>query len=95
MKEQLGFFINHVFVGVFQYDSGTPKHALELKKGLKILYFCICVLQCIAPIHAIQHSPPQTRLWEETTKTQTSFPATNSDQLIHQMPTLKDYSIEH
>ena len=26
------FFINHVFVGVFQYDSGTPKNALELKK---------------------------------------------------------------
>ena len=33
MKEPLGFFINQVFVGVFQYDSGTPKHALELKKG--------------------------------------------------------------
>ena len=30
----LGFFINHVFVGVFQYDSGTPKRALELKKVL-------------------------------------------------------------
>ena len=24
--------MNHVFVSVFQYDSGTPKHALELKK---------------------------------------------------------------
>ena len=23
---------NHVFVGVFRYDSGTPKHALELKR---------------------------------------------------------------
>ena len=34
-KKLLDFFINHVFVGVFQYDSGTPKHALELKKGLK------------------------------------------------------------
>ena len=31
MKGLLGFFINQVFVGVFQYDSGTPKHALELK----------------------------------------------------------------
>ena len=40
MKEQLGFFINHVFVGVFQYDSGTPKHALELKKFLIFCVFC-------------------------------------------------------
>ena len=32
VKELLGFFIKEVFVGVFQYDSGTPKHALELKK---------------------------------------------------------------
>ena len=40
MKELLGFFKNHVFVGVFQYDSGTPKHALELKKGLKFFGFC-------------------------------------------------------
>ena len=39
MKELLGFFINHVFVGVFQYDSETPKHALELKKGLKFFGF--------------------------------------------------------
>ena len=31
-RELLGFFINQVLVGVFQYDSGTPKHALELKK---------------------------------------------------------------
>ena len=30
VKELLGFFINQVLVGVFQYDSGTPKHALEL-----------------------------------------------------------------
>ena len=28
VKELLGFFINHAFVGVFLYDSGTPKHAL-------------------------------------------------------------------
>ena len=40
MKELLGFFINHVFVGVFQYDSGTPKHALELKKVLNSFGFC-------------------------------------------------------
>ena len=39
MKELLGFFINHVFVGVFQYESGTPKHALELKK--KSIFFFI------------------------------------------------------
>ena len=29
VKELLGFFINQVFVGVFQYDSGAPKHALK------------------------------------------------------------------
>ena len=39
VKELLGFFINYVFVGVFQYDSGTPKHVLELKTSLKILDF--------------------------------------------------------
>ena len=39
MKELLSFFTNHVFVGVFQYDSGTPKHALKLKKGLIFLDF--------------------------------------------------------
>ena len=37
MKKLLDFFINHVFVGVFQYDSGTPKHALELKKVWNVL----------------------------------------------------------
>ena len=37
-KALLGFFINHVFVGVFQYDSGTPKHALELKNSLIFFY---------------------------------------------------------
>ena len=31
VKELIGFFINHVFVGVFQYDFGPPKHALELR----------------------------------------------------------------
>ena len=36
VKELLGFFINHVF----QYDSGTPKRALELKKGLAFFGFC-------------------------------------------------------
>ena len=40
MKELLSFFTNYVFVGVFQYDSGTPKHALELKKGLNLFGFC-------------------------------------------------------
>ena len=40
MRGLLGFFINHVFVGVFQYDSGTPKHALELKRGH--IFFGIC-----------------------------------------------------
>ena len=32
MKELLGFFMNQVFVGVFQYDCGTPKRAVELTK---------------------------------------------------------------
>ena len=30
LKELLGFFKNHVFVGVFQYDFGPPKHVLHL-----------------------------------------------------------------
>ena len=38
VKELLGFFINHVFVGVLQYDSGTPKYALELKKRYEIFW---------------------------------------------------------
>ena len=41
MKELVDFFIYHVFVGVFQYDSGTPKHALELKKGQIYFGFCL------------------------------------------------------
>ena len=32
VKELPGFFTNHAFVGVFQYDSGTPKYALEFLK---------------------------------------------------------------
>ena len=40
VKELLGFFINHVF----QYDSGTPKRALELKKGLAFFGFCPKIL---------------------------------------------------
>ena len=40
MKELLSFFTNYVFVGVFQYDSGTPKHALELKKRSDFFGFC-------------------------------------------------------
>ena len=31
VKELLSFFINQFFVGVFQYDFGPPKHALELR----------------------------------------------------------------
>ena len=30
-KKIVSFFIDHVFVGVFQYDPGPPKHALELR----------------------------------------------------------------
>ena len=41
MKELLGFFIDYVFVGVFQYGSGTPKHALEFKKSLIFFGFCL------------------------------------------------------
>ena len=40
VKELLSFFINHVFVGVFQYDCGTPKHTLELKKKSEFFGFC-------------------------------------------------------
>ena len=43
VKELLGFFINHVF----QYDSGTPKRALELKKGLAFFGFCPKILICL------------------------------------------------
>ena len=39
VKKLLGFFINYVFVGEFQYDSGNPKHALELKKSLNFFGF--------------------------------------------------------
>ena len=35
MKGLRGFFMNQVFVGVFQYDSGPPKHALELQRSRK------------------------------------------------------------
>ena len=40
VKEPRGFFIYHVFVGVFQYDSGTLKYALELKKTNNFFGFC-------------------------------------------------------
>ena len=30
VKRLQSFFINHVFVGVFQYVSGPPKHVLHL-----------------------------------------------------------------
>ena len=33
------FWVVIIYVGVFQYDSGTPKHALELKKCLHFLDF--------------------------------------------------------
>ena len=32
MKKLLDFSKNHAFDGVLQYDSGTPKHILELEK---------------------------------------------------------------
>ena len=32
----LGFFINHVFFGVFQYDLGPPKRTLELRNFVLI-----------------------------------------------------------
>ena len=35
----LRFFTNNVFVGVFQYHFRTQKHALELKKYLRIHVF--------------------------------------------------------
>ena len=38
-KIRLFTILNHVFVGVFQYDSETPKHALELKKKLIFFWF--------------------------------------------------------
>ena len=45
MKELLGFFINHVFVRVFQYDFGPPKHALELRDYVKYMFSpCIFTL---------------------------------------------------
>ena len=34
----LGFFINHVFVGLFHYDFGPPKHALELRDYVKFMF---------------------------------------------------------
>ena len=43
VKELLGFFINQVFVGVFQYDSGTQKPALELNS----VFSCLIIPKCI------------------------------------------------
>ena len=37
MKKLLGFFINHVFVGVFQYGFGPPKHALGILSSILYL----------------------------------------------------------
>ena len=41
LKRLWGFFINHVFVGVFQNDPGPPKYALELRDYVKniLLFF--------------------------------------------------------
>ena len=36
VKELAGSFINHVFVGVFQYDFGPKKHALEPRDYVNI-----------------------------------------------------------
>ena len=38
VKELIGFFINHVFVGVIQYDFGPPKHALEFRDYVKYVF---------------------------------------------------------
>ena len=38
VKELLGFFIDHVFVGVFQYDFGPPKNVLELRDYVKYMF---------------------------------------------------------
>ena len=54
VKELPGFFTNHAFVGVFQYDSGTPKYALELKKGLNFFGFCSKRLTFYGPGGKIQ-----------------------------------------
>ena len=54
MKELLGFFINHVFVGVFQYDSGPPKHSLELRDSVKYMFSpCIFTLHLMISIDAM------------------------------------------
>ena len=37
-KECKGGGPNHVFIGVFQYDSGPPKHALELRDYVKYMF---------------------------------------------------------
>ena len=38
-QKLLGFFINHVIFGVFQYDLGPPKHTLELRNFVLINVF--------------------------------------------------------
>ena len=51
VKELQGFFINHVFVGVFQYDFGPPKHALELRDNVKYMFsHCIFTLHLMISI---------------------------------------------
>ena len=45
VEKLLGSFINHVFVGLFQYDFGPPKYALELRDHVKYMFSpCICTL---------------------------------------------------
>ena len=51
MKGLLDFFINHVFTGVFQYDSGPPEHALELKNACFSVIPLIFTFSHICPVH--------------------------------------------
>ena len=54
MKELIGFFINNVFVGVFQYDFGPPKHALELRDYVKYMFSpCIFTLHLMISIDPV------------------------------------------
>ena len=40
-KSLLGFFINHVIFGVFQYDLEPPKHTLDLRNFVLINVFSL------------------------------------------------------
>ena len=53
-KKTQGFFINNVFVGVFQYDPGPPKHALELRDYVKYMFsFFISLLIMVWNLRSI------------------------------------------